>query len=168
MWRHIDVQADWGRSWTYSRAPNAIDLGFFNMPVQAPTWGQPFYGYSEKPPHFSHLLPRALGHGRPILVFNPQGTGKVHKKEGSKNTGFPRFIHWSWRQKVYCLIDLELTLNRRVFFLYFSWFGYKIRRTANSFRYFLCPPELAKICPTCIHGNRRKHKIKIGICINSK
>ena len=25
MWRHIDVQADW-RSWTYGRAPNAIDI----------------------------------------------------------------------------------------------------------------------------------------------
>ena len=26
MWRHIDVQADWRRSWTYGRAPNAIDI----------------------------------------------------------------------------------------------------------------------------------------------
>ena len=26
MWRHIDVQADWRRSWTYSRTPNAIDI----------------------------------------------------------------------------------------------------------------------------------------------
>ena len=27
MWRHIDVQADWKRrSWTYGRAPNAIDI----------------------------------------------------------------------------------------------------------------------------------------------
>ena len=25
MWRHIDVQADWRRSMTYGRAPNAID-----------------------------------------------------------------------------------------------------------------------------------------------
>ena len=25
MWRNIDVQADW-RSWTYGRAPNAIDI----------------------------------------------------------------------------------------------------------------------------------------------
>ena len=25
MWRHIDVQAD-GRSWTYGRAPNALDI----------------------------------------------------------------------------------------------------------------------------------------------
>ena len=39
MWRHIDVQADWRRSWTYGRAPNAIDIsyGSFNVPVQAPT-----------------------------------------------------------------------------------------------------------------------------------
>ena len=26
IWRHIDVQADWRRSWTYGRAPNAIDI----------------------------------------------------------------------------------------------------------------------------------------------
>ena len=26
MWRHIDVQADLRRSWTYGRAPNAIDI----------------------------------------------------------------------------------------------------------------------------------------------
>ena len=26
MWRHMDVQADWRRSWTYGRAPNAIDI----------------------------------------------------------------------------------------------------------------------------------------------
>ena len=26
MWRHIDVQADWRRSLTYGRAPNAIDI----------------------------------------------------------------------------------------------------------------------------------------------
>ena len=25
MWQHIDVEADWRRSWTYGRAPNAID-----------------------------------------------------------------------------------------------------------------------------------------------
>ena len=32
-----------------------IDVGFLNLPVQASTRGQPFYGYSEKSPHFSHL-----------------------------------------------------------------------------------------------------------------
>ena len=34
MWRHIDVQADWRRSWTYGRAPNAIDIsqGFLTCP----------------------------------------------------------------------------------------------------------------------------------------
>ena len=26
-------------------------VGFFNVPVQAPTRGHPFYGYAEKPPH---------------------------------------------------------------------------------------------------------------------
>ena len=26
MWRHLDVQADWRRSWTYGRTPNAVDI----------------------------------------------------------------------------------------------------------------------------------------------
>ena len=34
---------------------------FFNMPVQAPTRDQPFYGYSETPPYCSRLLRLALG-----------------------------------------------------------------------------------------------------------
>ena len=31
-------------------------VGFFNVPAQAPTRGKPFYGYSEKPPHFRRLF----------------------------------------------------------------------------------------------------------------
>ena len=42
MRRHIDVQADWRRSWTYGRVPTPY-VGFFNVPVQAPTQDQPFY-----------------------------------------------------------------------------------------------------------------------------
>ena len=38
-------------------------VGFFSVPVQAPTRDQPFYGYSEKPPHFNRLLRRAWGYG---------------------------------------------------------------------------------------------------------
>ena len=29
MWRHIDVQADWRRSWTYGRTPNAIEMKMY-------------------------------------------------------------------------------------------------------------------------------------------
>ena len=50
----------------------------------------------------------------------------VQQKEGSKNAGFPKFILWISRQKVYCLIELELTLNLQVTFLCFLGFGYKI------------------------------------------
>ena len=46
-------------------------VGFSNMPVQAPTRDQPFYGYSEKLPHFSCPLRRAWGYGGSILVVNP-------------------------------------------------------------------------------------------------
>ena len=47
---------------------------FFNVPVQAPTWGHPFYGYSEKPPHsyFNRHLRSEWGYGGPILIFNPR------------------------------------------------------------------------------------------------
>ena len=61
-------------------------IGFFNVPVQAPTLGQPFYSYSEKPPHFGHLLRRAWGYGGPILVLNLAGChrGESREKERSK------------------------------------------------------------------------------------
>ena len=60
MWRHIDVQAEWRRSWTYGRAPNAIDIvGFFNVPVQAPTRDQPFYTVIPTHRPFSRLLRHA-------------------------------------------------------------------------------------------------------------
>ena len=47
-------------------------VGFFNVPVQAPTRDPPFYGYSEKPPHFSRLLRHALGYGGHILDLTPR------------------------------------------------------------------------------------------------
>ena len=47
-------------------------VGFFNVPVQTPTRDPPFYGYSEKPLHFSRLLQHAWGYGGHILDFNPR------------------------------------------------------------------------------------------------
>ena len=49
-------------------------VGFSGMPGRAPTRGQPFYGYYEKPSHFSHLLRRAWGYGDLFSSFkNPPG-----------------------------------------------------------------------------------------------
>ena len=48
-------------------------VGFFNVPVQTPTRDPHFYGYSEKPPHFSRLLRHAWGYGGHILDLNPPG-----------------------------------------------------------------------------------------------
>ena len=48
-----DVQADWRRSFTYGRAPNAIDIsqGSLTCPSYTDT-GPPFlYGDSDTPPH---------------------------------------------------------------------------------------------------------------------
>ena len=81
MWRHTDVQMDW-RSWAYSRLPHHRHyVGFFNVPVQAPTRGQLFYVYSEKSPHFNRILQRAAhgDTGGPILLLNPQGPHRVYK-----------------------------------------------------------------------------------------
>ena len=41
MWRHIDVRADWRRSWTYGRAPDYEDVCLFLLlqsVVVAKTW----------------------------------------------------------------------------------------------------------------------------------
>ena len=54
MWRHIDVQADWRRSCTYGRAPNAIDIsqGSLTCPSYTDTGPPVLYGDSDTPPHF--------------------------------------------------------------------------------------------------------------------
>ena len=59
-------------------------IGFFNVPVQAPTRGQPFYGYAEKQPHFSRLLRHSWRYVRSILALNPgvpMGEQTGHKTE---------------------------------------------------------------------------------------
>ena len=53
-------------------------VGFFNVPFQTPTRDSPFYGYSEKPPHFSRLLQHAWGYGGHILDLNPRGRRLLH------------------------------------------------------------------------------------------
>ena len=73
-------------------------VGFFNVPVQAPTRDQPFYGYFEKPPQFSRLLRHARGYGGHILA---------------STTGFPwghrisTCINWKWHY----LTLMKLFLN---------------------------------------------------------
>ena len=51
MQRHIDVQADW-RSWTYGRAPNAMDISQGSHARPSTDTGPTFlYGDSDTPPH---------------------------------------------------------------------------------------------------------------------
>ena len=82
MWRHIDVQADWRRSWTYGRAPNAIYrhfVGFFNVPVLAPTRDHPFYTVIWHTAPFSRLLRSRWGYGGHILDLTPgPSRGKIN------------------------------------------------------------------------------------------
>ena len=67
-----DVQADWRRSCTYGRAPNAIDIskGSLTCPSYSDP-GPPFlYGDSDTPPHLVAVLAR-WGYGGRILDLNP-------------------------------------------------------------------------------------------------
>ena len=69
-------------------------VGFFNVPVQTPTRDPPFYGFSEKPPHFSRLLRHAWGYGGHILDLNPPGPhgGPPYKRSIDSGSGFPHFF----------------------------------------------------------------------------
>ena len=85
MWRNIDVQADWRRSsWTYGRAPNAIDISQGSLtcvPVQQPIRDQPFLnGDSYTPPQLVALYDM-LGIHRIHCRLNPRAlTGVKHMK----------------------------------------------------------------------------------------
>ena len=103
MWRHIDVQADKRRSWTYARAPNAIDisLGSLTCPSKHRHGILPFYGYSEKPPHFSRLLRHAWGYGGHILDWTPGGAAMTTQhtpleviKATTRATNFDLYLTW--------------------------------------------------------------------------
>ena len=54
-------------------------LGFFNVLVQAPTRGHPFYGYSEKPSHLVAFY-NTLGIRRAYYHLKPRGTHGEHFK----------------------------------------------------------------------------------------
>ena len=56
--------------------PHRQFVGFFYLPVQAPTRDHPFYSYSEKQPHFIRLLRCGLGYGGPFLLLNLQGLNR--------------------------------------------------------------------------------------------
>ena len=58
--KKVDLRTDFQR--------HRYSVVFF-VPVQAPTWGHPFYGFSEKPSQFSRLLRRAWGCGVPIFIL---------------------------------------------------------------------------------------------------
>ena len=61
-------------------------VGFFNVSVQAPIRGQPFYGHSEKPPHFSRLIRHAWGYGRHTLDLTPRVHTGVQQSKHDKTT----------------------------------------------------------------------------------
>ena len=75
MWRHIDVQADWRRSWDLRSGSQRHRhfVGFFNVPVLAPTRGPTFlYGDSDTPPHLVAFYDHAGDTEVHILDLTPQ------------------------------------------------------------------------------------------------
>ena len=75
MWRHIDVQADWRRSWTYGRAPNAIDIsqGSLTCPSKHRHGTTLFIRWFRHTAPISRLLRSRWGYGGHILNLNPPG-----------------------------------------------------------------------------------------------
>ena len=74
MWRHIDVQADWRRSWTYGRAPNAIDISQGSLTCRSlHRHGTTlFIRWFRHTAPFSRLLRSRWGYGGHILDLTPQ------------------------------------------------------------------------------------------------
>ena len=81
MRRHIDVQADWRRSWTYGRA-NAIDIsqGSLTCPSKHRHGTTLFIRWFRHTAPISRLLRSRWGYGGHILNLNPPGPhgGKNH------------------------------------------------------------------------------------------
>ena len=71
-----DVQADWRRNCTYSRARHIHFVGFFNVPVQAQTRGQPFIRLFRETTQFNRLL-RHTGGTADVLSSSPRGQVNV-------------------------------------------------------------------------------------------
>ena len=71
MWRHIDVQTDW--SFTYGRAPNAIDIsqGSLTCPSYTDTGPTFLNGDSDTPPQLVAFYD-TRGYGGRILILNPR------------------------------------------------------------------------------------------------
>ena len=74
MWRHMDVQADWRRSWTYGRAPNAIDIsqGSLTCPSKHRHGTNLFIRWFRHTAPFSRLLRSRWGYGGHILDLTPR------------------------------------------------------------------------------------------------
>ena len=71
MWRHIDMQADWRKSWNYSRAPNAI---YFLYLLTCPSKHRHEATLFTVIPRHRSINSASMTHWRyrgPILILNP-------------------------------------------------------------------------------------------------
>ena len=113
MWRHIDVQADWRRSLTYGRAPNAIDIsqGSLTCPSKHRHGANLFIlGYSEKPPHLVAFYD-TLGIRRIHSRLNPRvpmGANLWRIINIRNGCLFAMFIGYTCTMCVICLISTQV------------------------------------------------------------
>ena len=112
---------------------------FCSMPVQAPTRGHPFYGYSKKPPNFSRLLWCAWGYRGPILVWIPQGhNGGCSYAHQDHKDDFLTPSDWNaWERCVYCkTLIIRVTLfsrNHCSSFIHETLFSRLVRSSSNPY-----------------------------------
>ena len=110
MWRHIDVQADWRRSWTYGRAPNAIDIsqGSLTCPSKHRHGTTLVIRWFRHIAPFSSLLRSRWGYGGHILDLTPRAlTGGYIM--GRLELLFGKFQEALWSTRVSCLIIWRVT-----------------------------------------------------------
>ena len=97
MWRHIDVQADWRRSLTYGRAPNAIDIsqGSLTCPSQHRHGSTLFIRWFRHTPHLVAFYDHAGDTEVHILDLTPRAlTGAMGHERGCRTRHFFQSIPW--------------------------------------------------------------------------
>ena len=133
-------------------------VGFFNVPVQAPTRDPPFYGYSEKPPHFSRLLRHAWGYGGHILDLTP-GCPRRNLPFRSNRASLSLVILPAFPRVIFPIL-----------FPVFSWlcFVERIPDKKNIFRFGLTHfPDTRSDCPLFQTRNEDLECLgRLGTCIN--
>ena len=170
MWWHIDVQADWRRSWTYGRSPNAIDIsqGSLTCPSEQRQGTNLSTVISRNRPisvAFYDAHGDTKGH---LLVLHPQSPQSFLKQEAQRATyrapeyNVPPF--WQIGQGGHLFFpigtknknlveDIEILLPVKFRWIPFSGFRGEIENVSANQR----PGR-----PSCFSDRPEKHKLGRG------